>query len=180
MAPDTDPGKDWEYDPTLPSLPGDVVESLQFAHTESMQVISLAESLVEASATPSVAEAAARIETFLRKTLPRHVRDEEDSLAPRLAGRHPVVDKAIETMKSEHFIEAAMSARVVGLLGVIRRDVSMLNELRFTLSTAIGELKTLLVRHQAMEESIVFPALRRLLPRQALVDIGVEMTARLA
>ncbi len=178
MAADTDSGR--EYDPTAPSVPSDVVETLQFAHTESMQVMSLAESLVEASATPSVAEAAARIEAFLSKTLPRHVRDEEDSLAPRLAGRHPVVDKAIETMKSEHFVEAAMAARVVGLLGVIRRDVSMLNELRFTLSTAIGELKSLLVRHQAMEESIVFPALKRLLPRQALTDIGVEMTARLA
>lgn len=178
MTADTDPGR--EFDPTLASLPGDVVESLQFAHTESLQVMSLAESLATASATPSVAEAAARIETYLRKTLPRHIRDEEDSLAPRLAGRHPVVDKAIDTMKSEHFLEAAMSARLAGLLGVIRRDVSMLNELRFTLSTAIGELKGLLLRHQALEESIVFPALRRLLPRQALIDIGVEMTARLA
>lgn len=166
-------------DPALaPNFGLDVVEALQFAHTESLHMLGLAEALETCSATPSTAAAAARVEAYLQSGLMRHLADEEQSLAPRLKGHHEVVDRALATMRSDHFREAAMASRLAGLCGLIGRDVNRLHGLRFSVAQAVSELKTLVVRHQELEESIVFPALRRFLGRAQLDEIDAEMLAR--
>ena len=167
-----------EPDAAAVPVPLDVVETLLFAHVQARQMVAVAQALASSSATPSTAEAAASVERWLRTALARHMDDEELSLAPRLTGFHEVVDRALVTMRSDHFREAAMTARLAGLCGVLRRDVSMLHALRFPLAQAVAELAQLLAHHQALEESILFPALRRFLKRPELAAIDAEMHSR--
>lgn len=156
----------------------DVVEVLLEAHIEARQLVSMAESLSAGSATSGCRDTATTISNHVEWRLPMHCEDEESSLAPRLAGRHRVVDAAIEQMKLQHLALEAPLARVRLLCRVLSRDISRLHALRFELGAAAKDLKERLAVHHALEESIVFPALKRLLYRDELESISSEMRAR--
>lgn len=158
--------------------PRDVVEVLLEAHIEARQVVSMAESLSTGSATSGARDTALTISDHVEWLLPMHCEDEEASLAPRLAGRNRVVDAAIEQMKLQHLSLEAPLARVRLLCRVLSRDISRLHALRFELGAAATDLKERLATHHAFEESIIFPALKRLLYRDELVSISSEMRAR--
>jgi hypothetical protein len=156
----------------------DVVEVLLDAHIEARQMVSMAESLSSGSATCGARETATTIADHVEVLLPMHCTDEEDSLAPRLLGRHPVVDGALQQMKLQHVALEAPMARVRLLCMILSRDISRLHALRFELASAVKDLRERLAEHHALEESIVFPALKRLLYVDELESIGVEMRAR--
>lgn len=156
----------------------DVVEALMAAHRRAQTALKLAASLGSASATPTTAETARHIAWTLGEDLPRHMSHEEEVLAPRLSGRHAVVDVALRRMQQEHFQLSAGLSQVATLCESIARDVSRLNALRFSLETAVRSLAPRLDAHHAMEESIVLPAIRRLLPQPAQTTLRREMRAR--
>ncbi len=160
--------------------PADVVEALQFAHTRSRVVLQLAESLATRSATLGAADAARTVLAHVQELMPLHFEDEEQSLAPRLAGRHPVVDGALARMKAGHFRLSAILARVATYCGLVAEDPAALHARRFQLAGAVRDLRRELEPHQAQEESIVFPAVKRLLYREDIDDIRREMDARRA
>lgn len=74
-----------------------MVEVLLQAHIEARQVVSMAECLSSGSATCGAKETATTIADHVEWLLPMHCEDEDESLAPRLMGRHPVVDAALGT-----------------------------------------------------------------------------------
>mgnify|MGYP000988654011 CR=1 FL=1 len=158
----------------------DVVEVLLEAHIEARQMLTLAESLMSASATSSTRDVAGRVADWLEWLLPLHTADEEESLAPRLAGRHPVVDDALANMKRQHLALQGPTARLKLLCRQVAEDASRLHALRFELTRAAADLRAQLEAHQELEESIVFPALKRTLYADELVDIADEMHARRA
>lgn len=156
----------------------DVVEELLLAHVELRQLISLAASLANRSATSSATDAARHICEFLDADYRLHVADEEESLRPRLLGRHAVVDDALAVMRRDHFRIGATLARLQGLCFLIARDPTTLHTHRFALDQAVGELSRHIERHHAHEESIVFPAVRRLLEAGQVRDVLQEMVRR--
>lgn len=156
----------------------DVVGVLLTAHVETRHALSLAESIATKSPDASTAEAARRVCEYVDGALALHTTDEEESLAPALACHHPVVDDAIETMKREHFKVGALLARVRMLCAFISRDVSRLQLHRFELASAVRDLRRELDAHHALEESILFPAVRRLLSWDRQCQLRDEMFAR--
>lgn len=156
----------------------DVVELLVRVHTESRHVLALAEGLASASATVGSSEAARTVTTFVDARLPLHWEDEECSITPRLLGRHHVVDAALGQMHRDHLALDAPFARLKVLCRLLGKDISRLHALRFELQAAVRDARVRLEAHHALEESIVFPALRRLLPRHELEAIGDEIVAR--
>lgn len=156
----------------------DVVELLLQAHIEARQVVSMAESLSGGSATCGAQETATTIADHVEWMLPLHCDDEDQSVAPRLMGRHRVVDDALGKMKLQHLSLDAPMARVRMLCMILSRDISRLHALRFELGAAVKDLRERLAEHHALEESIVFPALKRLLYVDELESIGMEMRAR--
>lgn len=159
-------------------LQRDVVEVLLEAHSEARQIVSMAEALAIGSATSGARETATTISDHVAWLMPMHCEDEDLSLAPRLLGRHHVVDTALGQMKLQHLALDAPLARVRMLCLVLSRDISRLHALRFELSAAAQDLRQRLAEHHAFEESIVFPALKRLLYPDELQSIGAEMKAR--
>ena len=96
----------------LPPQQRDVVELLLEAHIEARQVVCMAESLSSGSATCGARETATTIADHVEWMLPLHCDDEDQSVAPRLMGRHPVVDDALGKMKRQHLSLEAPMARV--------------------------------------------------------------------
>lgn len=161
-----------------PGLCGHIIETLQTAHVRIHHALSLADVLSGCSATSSTSAAAGEIRDFIEGSFLRHMQDEEVTLAPRLTGRHVVVDQALATMASDHFQLKASLARLAGLCGVISRDPMRLNDYRFQLDQVVHELKRQLEPHQELEEAIVFPAVRRLLDAEEISHVYGEMLQR--
>lgn len=155
-----------------------MVEVLLDAHVETRQVLVAAEALASGNSTASTREAAASIADHLEWLLPLHSADEDESIATRLKGRHPVVDDALATMRKQHFALQAPLARLRLLCRQVANDESRLHALRFELARAAEDLRARLREHEALEESIVFPALKRMLYVDELEDIVAEMQAR--
>lgn len=156
----------------------DVVEVLLEAHVETRQVLAMAESLAASNAVSCTQETAARVADHLEWMLPIHCEDEEVSIERRLKGRHPVVDGALETMLRQHIALQGPLARLRLVCRQVARDVNRLHALRFELANAATDLRARLAEHTALEESIVFPALKRMLYVDELEDIAAEMAAR--
>lgn len=160
------------------SLRRDVIEELLLAHVELRQLLSLAASLANQSATASVADAARHICEYLDGEYRLHIADEEQSLRPRLLGRHVVVDAALATMVRDHFRIGATLARLHGLCFLVAHEPAALHTHRFALDQVVGELSRHVERHHAHEESIVFPAVRKWLDREQVDELLQEMVSR--
>lgn len=156
----------------------DVVEVLLEAHVEMQQIISRAESLADGSATCGARDTAESISDYVEWMMPMHCADEDSSLAPRLKGRHHVVDEALLQMARHHQALEAPLARLRLLCSMLSRDISRLHALRFELGAAASDLRARLTEHQAFEESAIFPALKRLLYIDELESIQLEMHQR--
>lgn len=158
----------------------DVVEVLLEAHIETRHMLTMADSLSQGSATTATREIAAQISDYFEWLLPLHEADEDESLAPRLQGKHPVVDEALINMRRQHLALQGPLARLKLLCRQVANDTGRLHALRFELASAAEDLRARLKEHEAMEESIVFPALKRTLYVDELESISDEMKARRA
>ncbi len=158
----------------------DVVEVLMEAHIESRQILALADALASGNATSASRDVAGRVADYLDWLLPLHQADEDESLSPRLEGKHPVVDAALENMRRQHMALQGPMARLKLLARQVANDALRLHALRFELSNAASDLRARLKEHEAMEESIVFPALKRMLYADELDSIAREMRERRA
>jgi len=119
---------------------------------------------------------------YFREAAPRHTRDEEDSLFPRLrASGDPQARQAlaiVEALESDHATADAAHAEVdkIGMAwlegGVI--DTDNLTRLRQLLT----DLQSLYAHHIDIEDNTLFPAAGRVLSRDSIADVGREMAER--
>lgn len=58
------------------------------------------------------------------RTKPLHVRDDEETLQPRLAGRAPEVDDALAEMRQEHAAHEAVLRRLLAIVLAIAEEPS--------------------------------------------------------
>jgi len=125
-----------------------------------------------------IAEGCDRVARYFTVALPLHVRDEEESVLPRLRGTDEAVDAALDQMAREH---QSHDAGIRGLINACA-DVSREPEdlaLRATLGRIASGLYAELGDHLALEEATVFPAVT-LLTAASQAEILSELRLRRA
>lgn len=124
-----------------------------------------------------VRDAAAQCLRYFTEALPLHVRDEEDSLWPRLAGHSPTLDATMAQMRAQHFAHQVRLDALTSALEAVRQRP---NEpvLHRELAAAASTLETDFEDHLALEESELFPLLDEALSPEAHEAIIRELRAR--
>lgn len=164
------------------SAPADLASALSECHERIRSFGALACKLASPSgieADPEqVVEAAEAVRRYFALALPLHVADEEQTLAPLIAGRDAAVDVALAQMAREHTEHEQSVAALVSLCGRIAREPERLAELREQLASVAEPLDAALRAHLALEESAIFPALSRLLSQSEEEEVRQAMRAR--
>ncbi|BDG02988.1 hemerythrin domain-containing protein [Anaeromyxobacter oryzae] len=163
-----------------PPAAGDAVDLLLECHERIRFFLAMARRLAEAGPADreGVPEAAARVRRYFTQALPLHARDEEESILPRLRGRDPAVDAALDAMAREHAEHEGPLGRLVAACEAVAAAPARHAELAPVIGAATAELERHFSGHLRREEEIVFPAMRRLLDRGADADIVRELRAR--
>jgi hypothetical protein len=159
---------------------GDAVDLLLECHVRIRAFLALARRLGEArEETPgALADAALQVQRYFTQALPLHARDEEDSVAVRLRGREPALDRALEDMIREHHAHERPLAELVEACVAIAVDPGRHAGLAGVVLGAVAGLERHFQAHLAREEEVVFPALRRLLDGAADAAVVEEIRAR--
>jgi len=105
-----------------------------------------------------VAEAAAAVRRYFAVALPLHVEDEDLTLTPRLRGRDPAVDAALDRMHAEHRLHRVPLARLIALCAELAEHPERRAARAAELGPLAAELAESFERHLVLEESAVFPA----------------------
>lgn len=105
-----------------------------------------------------VAVACQRVERYFEEALPLHVRDEEESLLPRLRGRSPAIDAALARMHGEHAAHGPLVDTLVARSQALRSAPGEA-EARSALVLAARALEAAFEPHLREEEAVVFPAI---------------------
>lgn len=152
-------------------------------HERIRRFVSLAETLASppADATPEqIAEGARDVLRYFSVALPLHEQDEEQSIAPRLAGKTlgADADRALAELVPQHReIEELIS-------GLMRRwkelagEPERLGTLRTVIGAPTKRLRQLFDAHLEGEEKRLLPAVRKVLGADELGKIKDEIAAR--
>src|SRR6185503_861481 len=81
----------------------DVVDALLACHERIRRFSAMAVRIADAGGATEleIRDAAAAVRRYFAEALPLHVADEDEDLAPLLAGRDPAIDAALATMSAE-------------------------------------------------------------------------------
>lgn len=155
----------------------DLVELLLECHTRIRTFTQLAVAVAEhdAPTEAEVLDACQRYERYFTQALPLHVQDEELSLQPRLAGIGRDLDDALAEMQRQHETHGPILAE---LHAATRALVAAPSESRERVGSAASKLAAEFDAHLALEERIVFPAIRTWLPARVQEQLMAEFRAR--
>lgn len=152
----------------------ELVDLLGECHTRIRRFLELAGQLATTQAPPEaeVRATAADIRRYFLEAFPLHLADEDEDIAPRLAGTSSEVDAALATMSADHVDHAPAIVRLVELCARLELDPTRHATLAPALAAAAHELVAQLSPHLELEERVLFPALQRLTApeRQAIQD----------
>jgi len=160
---------------------GDVVDLLIECHGRIRRFLVLAHRLAEAAGCPEpeLRDTARQIARYFAESFPLHVADEDQTLAPRLAGLGGDVDRALATMAVDHRVHQPSIARLIALCVAIGDDPSRRAALSDELARIAADLAASLESHLELEERVIFPCLRRL-PAADRAAIGAALRDRRA
>lgn len=159
--------------------PESLLGLLMACHTRIRRFARLAFTLGARPSLPraEVTEAAEQCLRYFAEALPLHVRDEEDSLWPRLAGRSPALDASMAQMRAQHF---GHTVRLEVLMDALKAVQNRPNNplLHRQLELAASALETDLEEHLRLEESELFPLLEEALSEDLRQLIILELRSR--
>lgn len=141
----------------------ELVDLLASCHRRIRDHVVLARRLVVRgpdSPLQDVCDAASQIRRYFTVALPLHVADEEQTIAPRIAGAGASVAAALKTGAAEHADHQYLIARLVELCEEVERRPAELRVINGRLSRLVEVLASELAQHLELEERVVFPALR--------------------
>jgi iron-sulfur cluster repair protein YtfE (RIC family) len=158
----------------------DLLGSLRACHARIRHFGALAAKLAAAGDAPAaqIRDAASEVRRYFVEALPLHVADEEQTLAPLLRGREPALDEALDRMAREHGGHEAPLAKLVALCERLERAPEERSALEAELAGVVGPLRADLEEHLAAEESVVLPAIGRLLGPDEQARARAAMAAR--
>lgn len=125
---------------------------------------------------PEVKATAAQCLRYFTEALPLHVRDEEDSLWPRLVDRSRALEATLAQIRAQHL---SHGPRIDALEKALRGVFEHPNEpaRHRALATAASSAEADFEEHLRLEETELFPALETLLP-EVRDRIVAELRAR--
>lgn len=119
---------------------------------------------------------------YFREAAPKHTRDEEKSLFPRMLAssdqRARSVIPLLDELHSDHELADAGHVEVEALGGRWLSDGVLSTESTARLSELLDQLHSAYQRHIAVEDNEVFPLAGRILSDAELAAVGREMAAR--
>lgn len=157
----------------------DLVNLLEDCHRRIRHFVVLAREAALRTDAPldQVRQACADVERYFSEALPLHVADEEESIAPRLRGLSIEVDRALEVMESQHQQHCPILADLLRTSAIVRSTPS--SEIsRSDLAKVASRLKLEFEEHLALEENVIFPAIRGLLSTETQTRIIGELRNR--
>lgn len=165
--------------PPRPETPGGLVDLLLECHGRIRSFVALARQAASHVDAPhaEVVAACLRVERYFTVALPLHVTDEEQSVLPRIVGRSPDVDRALQAMREQHS-QHEPKLRALLDASVAVRDAPADAERRAALAAAAEELDREFGEHLALEETVIFPAIGHLLSAAEQEEITAELRAR--
>ncbi len=158
---------------------GDLVDLLLECHGRIRSFSVMARAAAERTDLPAGerADACARVERYFTEALPLHVADEEDSVLPRLRGLDGEVDRALQAMHDQHAEHEAALRALLAAAAVVRSRPDDPGP-RTALAAAAAAIERAFAEHLRLEEEIIFPAMRRLLPAADLENMVAELRQR--
>jgi iron-sulfur cluster repair protein YtfE (RIC family) len=160
-------------------LASDLIDLLLECHQRIRSFVALAVEVGRRADLPDeeVRAACARCMRYFTLALPLHVRDEEESLLPRLRGLDPSVEEALDAMHRQHDEHGpALRAFLAALQRVHDHPADLLA--RASLLDHARSLARTFEEHLDSEERVLFPALRARIPRETQDQILAELRAR--
>jgi hemerythrin-like domain-containing protein len=121
-----------------------------------------------------VKSAARDVRRYFSEALPRHVEDEEESLLPRLSGRDPALDTALQRMHAEHLDHEPLVAALLSECEALALEKAARQQL-IDLGVELGRAFS---AHLVEEETIIFPAIARWITKSEQEAILTEMRGR--
>jgi iron-sulfur cluster repair protein YtfE (RIC family) len=160
--------------------PSDIVDLLLECHQRIRHFLSLAYRLAQTHGAlrDEISDASARITRYFSEALPLHVADEEQSVVPRLSGRTPELDTALQGMHGEHLEHEPLLKALVDMCRTLHASPERLDELRHSLLTTVSKLDKAVSAHLEQEEEIVLPAIRTWLTPEEQATMLTELRAR--
>jgi len=145
--------------------PSDIVGLLTACHERIRFFIDLAVRLADTTDTPDVdiRDVATRIVRYFSESFPLHVADEEETIIPRLSGRVPVLDSALQAMERDHAEHKPRLESLIGICRALKASPEQLPTLRKPLHDVAAGLGEDFNAHLCEEEKIVLPAISSLL-----------------
>jgi iron-sulfur cluster repair protein YtfE (RIC family) len=125
-----------------------------------------------------IRDAASRVIRYFSEALPLHVADEEQSIVPRLSGREPAIDAALERMRQEHKDHEPQLQSLLKTCRVLEESPGRLNEVRPGFQATVSALEREFVKHLEEEETVILPAIRTILRDDDRDAILRELRAR--
>ncbi|MCC6766482.1 MAG: hemerythrin domain-containing protein [Deltaproteobacteria bacterium] len=156
-----------------------LVDLLGECHHRIRHFIGLACAVARRRDVPAVeaAQACADAMRYFSEALPLHVADEEQSIAPRLRDRSPAVNDVLDALSAQHLRHDARIELLLRALAEVRR--APLDEAAKSRLAAVAEpLQTEFEEHLALEERVIFPALRHEVPAETQTSIVDELRER--
>jgi iron-sulfur cluster repair protein YtfE (RIC family) len=157
----------------------ELVDLLLACHGRIRTFIELAIAIGERpdASADDIADGSTRVQRYFSEALPLHVEDEEEGVLPRLHGRSPVVDAALDRMCEEHDQHEAPLRQLLALCASLRSTPGDATA-RAALAGAGRQLLAALEPHLEAEERVIFPAIRALLTADEQREIVGELRAR--
>lgn len=161
------------------SAPQDVVDLLLACHERIRRFTRLARTIGERDDVPAeeVQAACDQVERYFTVAYPLHMEDEEQTLLPRLRAQAPELGPVLQTVSTQHAEhDQALSALLAALASVRENPADAIR--RRALAAAATTLWGEFAEHLAMEEAIIFPAIRRHLGDEAKGTLMEQLRAR--
>jgi len=157
----------------------DPIQFILQDHDRQLEICSGLETLISASEAEPIAEWAVSLLCFLTRDLPRHVKDEELDLFPRLNARRPPesnLGDILDQLVAEHETDRGLADLVIEDLRAIAEGRPPEYPIRFQMNVrAFCEMQR---RHLNWENRVVLPLARTLLTEEDKQDLAQRMVAR--
>lgn len=141
---------------------GDLADQMLACHDRIRRFVALAARLASENAAPEELAAAANIiARYFSESFPLHLADEE-ALARVLAARDEILDAALADMMMDHAAHAADVNELVAICREIADDPEARPRHSAALVAVVQRLEEAFAQHLALEERVIFPAIRHL------------------
>lgn len=163
------------------ATPEDAVDLLIGCHQRIRHFTATAVKLAHAQGATSdeITTVADAVHRYYSVSLPLHEADEDESLRPRLSAvADENVRHALLAMSDQHQAIDELLERLLPLVLLVRNNPDTLGEAGGEMCSITKALEEIFRAHLQMEEDVIFPAIRNIMPEAARADLLREMQER--